>query len=93
MLRSGGNSEVVLPEIGGFNFAVIEAGIWYLTPHSKEGSLLKYYDFASKSSRTVYRTTAPYSAGLTISPDGRRVLFTQIDRPFSQDLMLVENFR
>jgi hypothetical protein len=90
---SGGKSEEVLPEIGGLNFTVVEDGIWYLTPSSKDGNLLKFYDFATKSSRTVYRTTAPYSAGLTVSPDGRRILFTQIDSPFSRDLMLVENFR
>jgi Tol biopolymer transport system component len=93
MPASGGKSEEVLPEIGGNNFAVLAEGIWYLTRHTKEGNLLSYYDFASKSSRTVYRTAAPYSGGLTVSPNGRRVLFTQIDRPFSIDLMLVENFR
>jgi hypothetical protein len=30
---------------------------------------------------------------MTISPDGRRILFTQIDRSPSRDLMLLENFR
>jgi serine/threonine protein kinase/Tol biopolymer transport system component len=93
MPMSGGKSEEVIPEVGGLNFAVVKEGIWYLTPKSKEGSLLKFYDFASKSSRTVYHTAGPYSAGLTVSPNGQRILFTQVDRPQSQDLMLVENFR
>jgi Tol biopolymer transport system component len=90
---AGGKPTEVLPEVGGLNFVVMNDGIWYLTPRSNEGSLLKFYDFASKSARTVYRTTGPYFAGLTVSPDGRRVLFTQFDRLPSQDLMLVENFR
>jgi hypothetical protein len=58
----------------------------------REGSLLQFYDFASKSTHTVYRTSAPVSGGLTLAPDGRRILFTQQDRRGS-DLMLVENFR
>jgi len=90
---SGGPPVEVLSSVGGLNFAVVNDGIWYLTPWSKQGSLLKFYDFASKSSRTVYRTAGPYFAGLTVSPDGRRILYTQFDRPFNQDLMLVEGFR
>jgi Tol biopolymer transport system component len=91
----GGQATDVLPEqISGRNFAVAEAGIWYLTPSPsvKEGSLLRYYDFASKITRTVYRTEHPVGPGMTLAPDGRRILFTQQDRRGS-DLMLVENFR
>jgi hypothetical protein len=85
----------VFPErVSGRNFVVAEAGIWYLTPSPslREGSLLQFYDFASRSTRTVYRTSAPVSGGLTLAPDGRRILFTQQDR-LGSDLMLVENFR
>jgi hypothetical protein len=32
-------------------------------------------------------------AGMTISRDRRRILFTQLDRRPSRDLLLVENFR
>ena len=91
----GGEATDVFPErVSGRNFVVTEAGIWYLTPSPglKEGSLLQFYDFASKGTRTVYRTSAPVDAGLTLAPDGRRILFTQQDRRGS-DLMLVENFR
>ncbi len=85
----------MFPErVSGRNFVVTEAGIWYLTPSPglREGSLLQFYDFASKSTRTEYRTSAPVDAGLTLAPDGRRILFAQQDRRGS-DLMLVENFR
>ena len=76
------------------NFVVAEAGIWYLTPSPslREGSLLRFYDFASKTTRTVYRTERPVGPGLTLAAEGRRILFTQRDRRGS-DLMLVENFR
>ena len=62
------------------------------SPGLREGSLLRFYDFASKTTRTVYRTEHPVGPGLTLAPDGRRILFTQQDRRGS-DLMLVENFR
>jgi hypothetical protein len=91
----GGQATDVLPEqISGRNFAVAKAGIWYLTPSPsvKEGSWLRFFDFASKTTRTVYRTEHPVGPGLTLAPDGRRILFTQLDRRGS-DLMLVENFR
>jgi Tol biopolymer transport system component len=90
---SGGKPSEILPQIAGRNFIVLEAGIWYLAPNTREGSLLQYYDFATRSTRTVYRTTRPVSAGLTISPDRKRILFTQIDRAPSYDVMLVEHFR
>jgi hypothetical protein len=90
---AGGPSTDVLPSIAGQNYQVVENGIWYLTPSTSEGSLLQYYDLQSKAVRTVYRTTRPVWAGFSVSPDRRRVLFTQIDRPPNHDLMLVEDFR
>ena len=62
------------------------------SPSVKEGSLLRFYDFASKTTRTVYPTEHPAGPGLTLAHDERRILFTQQDRRGS-DLMLVENFR
>lgn len=93
MPSTGGEAELVLPEVAGRNFVVLEKGIWYLTPSTREGSLIRYYDFARRSSRTVYRTARPVFAGMTVSPDQRRILFTQIDRPGTFDLMLVDHFR
>jgi Tol biopolymer transport system component len=91
---SGGESEAVLSSIGGGQrFAVTRSGIWYMTPNTGEGSLLQYYDFASKSTRTVYRASRPFYSGFAISPDQRRVLFSQIERPQNHDLVLVEPYK
>jgi Tol biopolymer transport system component len=90
---SGGESTPVIPGVAGRNFIVLENGIWYFTPNTKEGSLLEYYDFATKSRRTVFRTSRPVFAGMSISPDRRRLLFTQTDRTPSRDLLLVEKFQ
>jgi hypothetical protein len=83
----------VLPGVEERNFVAVQRGIWYFTPNTKQGSRLEYYDFSTQSSRTVFRTSRPVFAGMTLSPDGRRLLFTQTDRDPSRDLMLVDNFR
>jgi serine/threonine protein kinase len=88
----GGAATEVLPRVAGRNVVVVDTGIWFLAP-SSPGSLLQFYDFSSKSTRTVYRTTRPVWVGLTLSPDRRRVLFSQVDEPTSRNLMLIENFR
>jgi Tol biopolymer transport system component len=93
-LRGGEATDVFPEQVSGRNFVVVEAGIWYMTtsPSLRDGSQLRFYDFASKTARTVYRIEHPVGPGLTLAPDGRRILFTQQDRRGS-DLMLVENFR
>lgn len=90
---TGGESTQVLAGVEERNYVPLNDGIWYFTPNTKDGSRLEYYDFSTKSSRTVFRTSRPVFVGMTLSPDGRRLLFTQTDRNPSRDLMLVDNFR
>jgi Tol biopolymer transport system component/predicted Ser/Thr protein kinase len=93
---AGGEPVDVLPQIAGRNFVVVDKGLWYMAAAAKEGGVVLYdlcfYDFATKTTRALYRTNRPIYAGMTLSPDGRRMLFTQVDRTGS-DLMLVEHFR
>jgi Tol biopolymer transport system component len=90
---SGGEPAEMIHEVLGRNYVPVEKGIWYLTPFSREGSLLRFFDFATSASHTVYRLPRRPFGGLTVSPDGRRILFTQVDQDLSSDVMLVENFR
>ena len=90
---AGGEPVEVIPKVAGRNYVALENGIWYITPFMRDGSLLQFYDFATRTSRTVYRLPRKPFAGLTLSPDRRRILFTQIDQDISSDLVLVENFR
>jgi Tol biopolymer transport system component len=90
---AGGDATEVLPRVAGRNWVVLDNGIWFLTPSSREGSLLQFYDFASKSTRTAYHINRPVFVGLTVAQDRRRILFTQTDASVTRNLMLVENFR
>ena len=53
-------------------------------------STLRFYSFATGATRTILPTGIP-EYGIDISPDGRYLVYAQLDDPASQ-LMLVENF-
>ena len=53
---------------------------------------LRYYDFASKAIRDVLKLEKYFSDGLSISPDGRYLLYSQLD-DLNSDIMVVENYR
>jgi hypothetical protein len=85
------------------NFEVLEGGIYYIDRPSGEGGFysidgpsgetrLEYFDFATRRSTTVARNLGNVDVGLTVSPDGRTILYSRVDSSID-DLMLVENFR
>jgi serine/threonine protein kinase/dipeptidyl aminopeptidase/acylaminoacyl peptidase len=89
---TGGGAPVkVLDGLVNGLFTVIEQGIYYLDRPASE-TRLQFYDFATRTSKTIAPSLGPTGAGLTASPDGRIVLYTRIDSSID-DLMLVENFR
>jgi len=89
---SGGQPVKVLEGVEGFAPA-LERGIYYIDRPAGE-SRLQFFGFATRRSVTVSRIgdLAMLSAGLTVSPDGRTVLYARLDSSVD-DLMLVENFR
>jgi Tol biopolymer transport system component len=100
---SGGDPVKVLDRVALGNFAVLDQGIYYIERPSGEGgfyaldgpsgkSRLQYFDFATRRSTTVASNLGNVDAGLTVSRDGRRILYSRIDSAVD-DLMLVENFR
>jgi len=96
---SGNTSTQVLSDVAGRNFIVTNDGIWYFKADALNARMtlhqpaeLHFYDFASRMSRTVYRTERPVGPGMALSPDGGRLLFTLLDR-WGKDLMLVDHFR
>jgi hypothetical protein len=53
---------------------------------------LKFFSLDKVTAEKVFDIKYLPQVGLSLSPDGRYVLFSQVD-PFGVDLMLVENFR
>jgi Tol biopolymer transport system component/DNA-binding winged helix-turn-helix (wHTH) protein len=78
-------------------WAVTNQGIYFVDDHSEKSALLvptlKFMSFDTGQIRGVMRLEKPplSGAGLSVSPDGRWLLYQDDDQP--SDIMLVENFR
>jgi Tol biopolymer transport system component/DNA-binding winged helix-turn-helix (wHTH) protein len=93
---AGGEETRVLDQGESDLWALTGQGISFFDTGDSTGRALKFYSFStgkvtflrgfSKNTRAVGGTT------LTVSPDGRWILYTQLDQS-SSNLMLVENFR
>jgi hypothetical protein len=53
---------------------------------------LRYFDFTSKQIRPIFEEEWKFGHGLSISPDGRWIIYSQI-RDVNADIMLVDHFR
>ena len=74
-------------------FSVGNKGIYFCAPREGSvGSSIRFFDFETGKIREIAMTERQVSVGLSVSPDERWVLYSQVDQQGS-DLMLVENFR
>lgn len=76
-------------------WAVVEQGIYFATAETGTRSLLEFFSFATSQITQIAVLDKPitkHSWGLSISPDGQWLLYTQFDQSGS-DIMLLENFR
>jgi Tol biopolymer transport system component/DNA-binding winged helix-turn-helix (wHTH) protein len=93
----GGEESLVLDQHqAGFwrYWRVVDQGIYFATVTSA-GPVLEFFSFATGRVNEVTRLVKgpeKYIPGLAVSPDGRSILYVQMDRSGS-DLMMVEDFR
>jgi Tol biopolymer transport system component len=86
----GGTETQLMHSIYRFNYAVTDAGLYFVPRPGKEGTAsVQFFDFARGALKTIIETGYP-DLGLAISPDGRYLLFEQID--YASDLMLIDGF-
>ncbi len=95
----GGGEEKQVPELldAGYwrYWAVTDDGIYFASPVASARPALKFFSFATQRVTqfgVLERDPLQGPPGLTVSPDGRWVLYAQADQSIS-DIMLVENFR
>ena len=72
---------------------VTGTGIFFLNM-SETPCAIEFYDFSTKVVSKIVQVQGPHTwgEGLSVSPDGRYVIYTQRDQ-FAHDIMVVENFR
>ena len=103
---AGGEEVVVVPHMADWAFAVARDGIYFkpsrpnapprpipiLSPFTRPEITIAFFRFVT--GRTTQVLTIPRHAGhgLDVSPDGRTLLWAQLDS-YTEDLMLVENFK
>jgi Tol biopolymer transport system component len=97
----GGTPTKILDALSDFkNLAIADNGLYFIPRHGfAAGSAIQFLSFTKNQIRPLTRLEKPIYAGLTgaggelsVSPDGRWILYTQIDQA-DFELMMVENFR
>jgi Tol biopolymer transport system component len=94
----GGAEERVLESVDGRHYAVVNEGIYFI----KRLAVLdrgpgvmgevQFLRFSTGAIRAVFTIPKPIFVGFSVAPDGRSILYTQIDQQ-GTDLMLVEHFQ
>ena len=71
-------------------WTLVQDGI-YFTPQDSPRSIC-FFDFATRKTREIFKADKDLAEGMSISPDGRYALYSQIDES-NADIMLFNNFR
>ncbi len=90
-VEGGEESQVIESLKGGYE--VVEDGIYFipeLTPGA--GASIQFLRFATHDVEHVLDLEGVLTSGLSVSPDGRSILYSQMDQS-EAGIMLVENFR
>jgi Tol biopolymer transport system component/serine/threonine protein kinase len=94
----GGEENLVLkqlvPAFWG-NWTMVDKGIYFVDLNAKRNPTIEFFNIATgRMTQVAAPEKLPvwWNPGLAVSPDGRWVLYAQVDQDIS-DIMLVENFR
>ena len=90
--QQGTESEVEgLPRLLNSGAWSLASGGIYFVPAEAPRSV-RYFDFTSKQIRPIFEVEKDFGGGLSVSPDGRWILYSQAGDQNS-DIMLVDHFR
>jgi Tol biopolymer transport system component len=74
------------------SWTVTEQGIYFATAENLSRPLIEFFSFTTGKVTQIAALEKPIYLGLNVSPDGRWLIYTQLDQSWS-DIMLMENFR
>lgn len=64
-------------------------GIYFV--QTKAPRIVAYFDFATQRSRELFKANKDFGDGLSVSPGGRYLLFSEMDE-MNSEIMLVDKF-
>jgi Tol biopolymer transport system component/DNA-binding winged helix-turn-helix (wHTH) protein len=73
-------------------WTVVTEGIYFATAETPSEPRIEFFNFATGKLTPITTIDKPFSSGLSISPDGRWLIYAQVDRT-GRDIVLMENFR
>ena len=77
----GGEEKQILDRLIAFRgFAVTNLGIYFLTKSNSEVSIQLFSFATAKTERIGKVATTPILGSLTVSPDGKTVVYSQVDQ-------------
>jgi Tol biopolymer transport system component len=79
-----------LPPLGYGTWTIVAGGIYFATFDAPKS--LRYFEFSTKGIRPILDVEKNIGSDLSVSPDGRWILYVQTDE-YNDDIMLVDNFR
>ena len=91
---NGGEETRILDKSGSilwYDWALARNGIYFLDTAAKPKEAIEFLDFASGKTTPVVYPDKPVIWGVTVSPDGRYILYVQTDL-FQSSLVLVKSF-
>jgi hypothetical protein len=89
----GGEEVRILDQVFHGNWAVLDQGIYFVNTRSTPRQAIEFFSFATGQVTRIVALEKSSGVGLTISPDGRWMLYTQTDQQIGSDIMLMEDFR
>ena len=89
---AGGDETKVLEQGRQGAWAVLDQGIYFVNFQASPHQTIEFFSFATSRTTQIGVIEKSFSNGFSVSPDGRWILWSQIDRSES-DIMLMENFR
>jgi Tol biopolymer transport system component/DNA-binding winged helix-turn-helix (wHTH) protein len=78
--------------IAWWDWVLAQNGIYFLHFESYSNGTLEYFDFDTREITPIWTLTKPPGYGLSLSPDGKSILYVQNEIQQS-NIMLVKNFR
>jgi hypothetical protein len=79
-----------VPRLRSSELWTVSAGGIYFVPEEAPKSV-RYFDFASKQIRPILEVDKDFDQGLSVSPDGRWIIYSQVG-DVNSDIMLVDHF-